>query len=208
LPSIDELRARSADLFAGLAEGRTGAERATAGRDRPFSWFNPDDAAEAVGLAAQLGIVAGAAPTEDAELDKLLVEVPADGHSVVYRPDTEFSVVKKPAESGPQLAADGGGDPSDQNYCDCGWPYALLLPRGTPDGMAFRLAVLCTDGARDLVLPSAECGSMSFCGAVDRYPDTREMGYPFSRPFARPVADTILGLPSAAGRSLTIRHEQ
>jgi hypothetical protein len=142
------------------------------------------------------------------ELDKLLVEVPADGRSVVYRPDTEFSVVKKPAETGPQAASDGGTDPNDQNYCDCGWPYALLLPRGNPGGMPFRLAVFCTDGARDLVRPSAECGSMSFCGAVDRYPDTRDMGYPFCRPFAQPVAETILGLSSAAGLSLTIRHEQ
>jgi hypothetical protein len=141
------------------------------------------------------------------ELDKLLVEVPAAGRSVVYRPDTEFSVVKKPAETDPGTALDGAGDPSDQNYCDCGWPYALLLPRGTPGGMMFRLAVFCTDGARDLVRPSAECGSMSFCGAVERYPDTRDMGYPFSRPFGQPVAETILGLPSAAGRSLTIRHE-
>jgi hemocyanin-like protein len=141
------------------------------------------------------------------ELDKLLVEVPAAGRSVVYRPDAEFSVVKKPAEIDPQTALDGASDPSDQNYCDCGWPYALLLPRGTPGGMAFRLAVFCTDGARDLVRPSAECGSMSFCGAVDRYPDTRDMGYPFSRPFGQPVAATILGLPAAAGRSLTIRHE-
>jgi hypothetical protein len=34
------------------------------------------------------------------------------------------------------------------------------------------------------------------------------MGYPFCRPFAQPVAETILGLSSAAGLSLTIRHEQ
>jgi hypothetical protein len=141
------------------------------------------------------------------ELDKLLVEVPAAGRSVVYRPDTEFSVVKKPAETDPRTAPDSASDPTDQNYCDCGWPYALLLPRGTPEGMTFRLAVFCTDGARDLVRPSAECGSMSFCGAVERYPDTRDMGYPFSRPFGRPVAETILDLPSAAGLSLTIRHE-
>jgi Hemocyanin, ig-like domain/Hemocyanin, copper containing domain len=141
------------------------------------------------------------------ELDKLLVEVPASGRSVVYRPDTEFSVVKKPAETDPQTVLDGENDPNDPDYCDCGWPYTLLLPRGTPEGMTFRLAVFCTDAARDLVRPSAECGSMSFCGAVDRYPDTRDMGYPFSRPFARPVPDTILGLPSAAGQSFTIRHQ-
>jgi hypothetical protein len=72
MPSIDELRARSADLFADLARGRAGAERATAGRERPFSWFNPDDAAQAVGLAALLAVVSGAAPTEDVGLQRAL----------------------------------------------------------------------------------------------------------------------------------------
>lgn len=142
------------------------------------------------------------------ELDKLLVELPAGGRSVIYRPDTEFSVVKKPAETDPQTVLDGAMDPTDPDYCDCGWPYTLLLPRGTPEGMAFRLAVFCTDAARDLVRSSSECGSMSFCGAVERYPDTRDMGYPFSRPFVRSISDTILDVPSAAGRSLTIRHQQ
>lgn len=142
------------------------------------------------------------------ELDKFLVEVPAGARNVVYRPDTEFAVVKKPAETDPQSVLDGAGDPDDPDYCDCGWPYTLLLPRGTAEGMAFRLVVFCTNAAQDLVRPSAECGSMSFCGAVDRYPDTRNMGYPFSRPFAASIGDTVLGVPSAAGRSLTIRHAE
>ncbi|HKR52562.1 MAG TPA: tyrosinase family protein, partial [Pseudonocardiaceae bacterium] len=141
------------------------------------------------------------------ELDKFLVEVPAGGRSVVYRPDTEFAVVKKPAETDPQTVLDGAADPNDPDYCDCGWPYTLLLPRGTREGMAFRLVVFCSNAARDLVRPSAGCGSMSFCGAVDRYPDTRDMGYPFSRPFTTTsVAETVLTVPSATGRSLTIRH--
>ncbi len=142
------------------------------------------------------------------ELDKFLVELPGGARSVVYRPDTEFSVVKKPAETDPQTVLDGAANPNDPNYCDCGWPYTLLLPRGTPEGMAFRLVVFCSNAAQDLVRPSAECGSMSFCGAVDRYPDTRDMGYPFSRPFAASVADTVLSVPSAAGRSLTIRYAE
>lgn len=142
------------------------------------------------------------------ELDKMLVELPASGRAVVYRPDTEFAVVKKPAETDPQTVLDGENDPNDPNYCDCGWPYTLLLPRGTVDAMAFRLAVFCTDAARDLVRPSAECGSLSFCGAVERYPDTRDMGYPFSRPFPAAIAEIVLGLPSAAGRTVVIRHEE
>ena len=54
-------------------------------------------------------------------------------------------MVKKPAETDPQTVLDGANDPNDPNYCDCGWPYTLLLPRGTADGMTFRLAVFCTD---------------------------------------------------------------
>jgi hypothetical protein len=52
------------------------------------------------------------------------------------------------------------------------------------------LAVILTDGTVDKVQES-ECGSMSYCGAKDLYPDTREMGYPFDRPFARPILDTL-----------------
>ncbi len=140
------------------------------------------------------------------ELDKFLVEVPAGGRRVVYRPDTEFSVVKKPAETDPQTVLDGAADPDDPNYCDCGWPYTLLLPRGTADGMAFRLLVLLTDAAIDRVADPEHCGSMSFCGAVDRYPDTRDMGYPFCRPFATTITDTVDALDSAAARTVTIRH--
>jgi hypothetical protein len=37
------------------------------------------------------------------------------------------------------------------------------------------------------------------------------MGYPFARPFgagASAIRDTLLNLPNAAGRSVTIRHAQ
>jgi hypothetical protein len=72
------------------------------------------------------------------------------------------------------------------------------------------LLVVCTDAAIDRVPAQDQCGSMSYCGAVDRYPDMRDMGYPFSRPFAGAAAtairDTFVGLESAAARSVTIRH--
>ena len=47
---------------------------------------------------------------------------------------------------------------------------------------------------------------MSFCGAVERYPDTRDMGYPVSRPFAQGIGPALVGLQSAAARTFTIRH--
>jgi hypothetical protein len=72
--------------------------------------------------------------------------------------------------------------------------------------MGFRLLVLLTDATRDQVPEPGDCGSMSYCGAADRYPDARDMGYPFSRPFTGPIADTFLALDNAAGRTLTIRR--
>jgi len=117
-----------------------------------------------------------------------------------------LSVIKRPAETDPAVVQPTGTDPDDESYCVCGWPWTLLLPRGRPDGQLFRMVVLCTDGSVDQVPQPTHCGSMSYCGAVDRYPDTRDMGYPFSRPFTRTIADTFLSLDAAAGRSFTIRH--
>jgi len=141
------------------------------------------------------------------EMDKFLLRLPAREKVVAHRPDTESSIVKRPIDKSPADVQPGGGDPNA--YCDCGWPYTLLLPRGTEQGMPFRLLALCTDAAIDRVDPPATCGSMSYCGAVERYPDTRDMGYPFCRPFgpgADAIRDRVVELPNAAARTVTIRH--
>jgi hypothetical protein len=92
------------------------------------------------------------------------------------------------------------------NYCTCGWPYNLLLPRGTEEGLAFRLIVVCTDGEFDQAMGDESCGSLSFCGARDSYPDKRAMGYPFDRPFRDPIADTVMANPNMAFRDIKIRR--
>ena len=143
------------------------------------------------------------------EMDKFLVQLGGRKKAVVYRADRDSAVVKRPADTDPGNVVPGGGDPNENAYCDCGWPYTLLLPKGTAQGMSYRLAVICTDAAIDRVATPDNCGSMSFCGAIDRYPDTRDMGYPFSRPFgtgANALRDAIVALPSAAARTITIRH--
>ena len=144
------------------------------------------------------------------EMDKFLLEVPGRTKLVAYRSDSDSSVVKRPVDLTPARVLPGGTDPNDTAYCDCGWPYTLLLPRGTPEGLPFRLMAMCTDAAIDRVPVPGQCGSMSFCGAVDRYPDTREMGYPFARPFAGPrtraISDALMNLRSACARTVTIRH--
>jgi hypothetical protein len=197
-----------------MASASVGGSRIRFLTHEPFSYFLrlENAMAQSVGVTVRIFLV----PADEAEdrrmwmeMDKFLVEL-APGRHVVYRPDTESSIVKRPAETSPAAVLAAGVDPDERSYCDCGWPYTLLLPRGTPDGMAFRLLVLCTDAAIDGVEAPEHCGSMSYCGAVDRYPDVRDMGYPFCRPFAGPedsaIADQIVALSSAAARSVQIRH--
>jgi hypothetical protein len=93
------------------------------------------------------------------------------------------------------------------NYCTCGWPYNLLVPRGMEAGLPFRVAVVCSDWEIDQVGGDESCGSLSFCGARDRYPDKRDMGYPFDRPFEEPIRDTILANANMAFRDVTIRRQ-
>ncbi len=182
----------------------------------PYSYFlrleNTSDAAREVTVRVFLAPSAPAGRDRRTwiEMDKFLLTVPATTRLVAYRADSESSVVKRPVDASPAAALGGGSGPDEDSYCDCGWPYTLLLPRGTSAGLPFRLMVICTDAAIDRVPAQAQCGSMSWCGAVDRYPDTRDMGYPFARPFAgsaaNAVRDTIVRLPHAAARTLTIRH--
>ena len=93
----------------------------------------------------------------------------------------------------------------DRSFCNCGLPYSMLLPRGTKNGLEFKLFVLVSDWELDRVGDDNCCSSMSYCGAKDRYPDIRPMGYPFDRPFKRPILETFRDLPNTAFRSITIK---
>jgi hypothetical protein len=139
------------------------------------------------------------------EMDKFVQRLAPNERAVLFRPSTLASVVRKPA----RRPTDPPPDPSlpDIEYCDCGWPYHLLLPRGTVAGMPMRLLVMATDFQRDLADTDKKCGSMSFCGTRDRlYPDRRPMGYPFDAPFPGSIAETFSNKPHLALRDLTIRH--
>nr|AGE48302.1 prophenoloxidase [Callinectes sapidus] len=72
------------------------------------------------------------------------------------------------------------------NFCGCGWPQHMLLPRGKQEGMAFELFVMVTDWSQDKVAQTEGTHSCSaaasFCGILDAlYPDARPMGFPFDR---------------------------
>jgi Hemocyanin, ig-like domain/Hemocyanin, copper containing domain len=202
------------ELITNMASANFGGKAIQFLTHEPFSYFirveNPAD--KEVEVTARIFI----APVDHAEdrrawieMDKFLVSLPAQSKTVVYRPDSESSVIKRPVDNGPADVQAPNGASDEGSYCDCGWPYTLLLPRGTADGAEYRLLVMLSDAAIDRVEAPAQCGSMSWCGAVDRYPDARDMGYPFCRPFGggpQPIADTFAGLGCATGRTVTIRH--
>ena len=145
------------------------------------------------------------------EMDRFVYQLGASERAVIYRAADQSSVVRKPALRPQDLTP--GNEPSfardSQSWCDCGWPYTLLVPRGTEAGMAFRLFVMCSPGS-DLTVETAEpgaCSSISYCGVRDKdYPDTQAMGYPFDRPMDGGVAATVAANDNMAWRRITVRH--
>ena len=139
------------------------------------------------------------------EMDKFTARLGPKERKALLRLDNQSEVIKKPVDLGPDAYIPAVE--TEDTRCSCGWPYTLLLPRGTPEGMPFRLIAVATDAAIDGFVSIQACGSVSFCGARDEaYPDKREMGYPFHRAWERPIAAALPEEPQMAGRRLTIRH--
>jgi hypothetical protein len=196
---VDELQTRVAET--------DGVEH---GDHEPFLWRLAADnpGADDVKVTVRLFL----APAEAAEDRRAWIEMDkfehtlAAGANAIERPGRLASPARKPAER-PPVWTQGPAQTPHEQYCRCGWPYHLLLPRGTPAGMPFRVVAMLTDWELDRVSGDDDCGSMSFCGARDRYPDRREMGYPFSRPLPGGVAATLEALSSVHARDLVIRHD-
>nr|CCA94920.1 hemocyanin subunit f [Euphrynichus bacillifer] len=75
---------------------------------------------------------------------------------------------------------------TNSEFCSCGWPQHMLIPRGNHRGMDFQLFVMLTDWDEDHVGPKTDAficaDAVSYCGAKDdRYPDKKAMGFPFDR---------------------------
>jgi tyrosinase len=149
------------------------------------------------------------------EMDKFRHTLHPSERAVIFRRAEASSVIRKPAVKtlGPveipvvDPHTHTGDAKSPENYCDCGWPYNLLLPRGTREGMKFRLLVMLTDWTIDQVANDTTCGSMSYCGAKEKYPDSRAMGYPFDRPFPtdQTLEQTLSSHNNMAMRDITIK---
>ncbi|CAG8756772.1 24213_t:CDS:2 [Gigaspora margarita] len=98
---------------------------------------------------------------------------------------------------------------SEKLFCYCGWPYHMILPRGTKGkGTKFKLLVFISDGTNDMVPFYDQCGSTELCGGEkwsDKIPDSRPLGYPFNRPFKDGSYEkTFKGLHNVAIRDISI----
>ncbi|XP_077289769.1 prophenoloxidase 2 [Arctopsyche grandis] len=131
------------------------------------------------------------------ELDKFATTL-RSGQNSIQRRSSDSSVTIPFERTFRSLDANrptaGTAAESEFNFCGCGWPNHMLIPKGTPQGLAAELFVMVSNYTDDRVeqeLVGTCNDSDSYCGIRDRlYPDRRNMGYPFDR-MPRQGADTL-----------------
>ncbi|MGI9001450.1 MAG: tyrosinase family protein [Pseudonocardia sp.] len=139
------------------------------------------------------------------EMDRFLHRLAGHEHAVVFRPARLSAVIRKSALGHAELESPEPRPPAT-TWCDCGWPYTLLLPRSTKEGADFRLLVVLSSDDLTMTDTGQECTSMSYCGLQDsEYPDKRLMGYPFDRPLNDSIDSIIEKHESWASRTIQIR---
>ncbi|XP_058804268.1 phenoloxidase 1-like [Phymastichus coffea] len=96
------------------------------------------------------------------------------------------------------------------NFCGCGWPQHMLVPKGTKQGYPMDMFIMVSNYDVDKVNQPDPTGcrdGVSFCGLRDlKYPDKRPMGYPFDR-VARPGVTTLNEFltPNMKVQQITVR---
>ncbi|CAH2093737.1 unnamed protein product [Euphydryas editha] len=148
------------------------------------------------------------------EMDRFVVPLNA-GQNKITRKSTESSLTIPFEQTFRDLSAQSGNARAPNlagfNFCGCGWPQHMLVPRGTEAGMQYELFVMLSNYSLDSVNnPDGSQKSCveasSFCGLKDRlYPDRRNMGYPFDRPSAGAANIQEFIRPNMALIDVTIR---
>ncbi|XP_023309916.1 uncharacterized protein LOC108904736 [Anoplophora glabripennis] len=121
------------------------------------------------------------------ELDKFKVNL-KQGKNNIKRTSNQSSVTipfERTFRDQDNNRPTGGEALAQFNFCGCGWPQHMLIPKGTPEGIACQLFVMISNYADDRIDQDITgiCNDAdSFCGIKDKkYPDRRSMGYPFDR---------------------------
>lgn len=120
------------------------------------------------------------------ELDKFKVFL-RPGYNTITRKSTDSSVTIPYEMTFRNLDSRllTGQNLAQFNFCGCGWPQHMLIPKGNIGGLPFDLFAMVSDYEVDKVVQdtSGICNDAdSYCGVLDKlYPDRRSMGYPFDR---------------------------
>ncbi|XP_023292337.2 phenoloxidase 2-like [Lucilia cuprina] len=149
------------------------------------------------------------------ELDKFVASL-NPGKNTIKRRSTESSVTIPFERTFRNLdtnrpAANSAGE-LEFNFCGCGWPQHMLIPKGRPEGLPCELFVMVSnyeDDRIDQQLVGSCSDAASYCGVRDRlYPDRRPMGFPFDR-LPRQGADRLINFltPNMSMVDVSIRHD-
>ncbi|KAF7994702.1 hypothetical protein HCN44_004174 [Aphidius gifuensis] len=127
------------------------------------------------------------------EMDKFTVTL-KNGINVIERQSNDSSVTipfERTFRNLDKKRPTGGSTLEDFNFCGCGWPQHMLVPRGNTDGYPMTVFIMISDFRNDAVAQASPVGcadAVSYCGLRDRkYPDAQSMGFPFDRPPPRGV---------------------
>ncbi|XP_045539351.1 phenoloxidase subunit 1 [Papilio machaon] len=94
------------------------------------------------------------------------------------------------------------------DFCGCGWPHHMLIPKGTPEGYPVVVFAMVTNWDDDKIeqdLVGTCNDAAAYCGIRDRrYPDKRPMGFPFDRPAPVGILEDFLK-PNMAIKQCNIR---
>ncbi|CAL8095403.1 unnamed protein product [Orchesella dallaii] len=125
------------------------------------------------------------------ELDKFIIKL-KNGQNVIRRSSDASSVTipdrkgfKELIKEVTEAVAGNREYYVDKKVRHCGLPHGLLLPKGRPEGMKFKLMVVLTDAEQDFhtqhYIESSD-NSLSYCGNLGGInPDKRPFGFPFDR---------------------------
>ncbi|KAG8238619.1 hypothetical protein J437_LFUL018537 [Ladona fulva] len=130
------------------------------------------------------------------ELDKFTVTLKSNPKINLVERSSTLSSVAIPFETTfRDLESRPAGVSQDLfNFCGCGWPQNMLIPKGAPEGFPCELFIMISNFDNDKVDQPSGGGcedAVSYCGLRDRkYPDRRSMGFPFDR-MPRTGVDTL-----------------
>ncbi|XP_053962924.1 phenoloxidase 2-like isoform X1 [Anastrepha ludens] len=146
------------------------------------------------------------------ELDNFDVSL-NPGQNTIRRRSSESSVIIPFEQTFRNLnkIRPGEGIADKLEFCGCGWPEHMLIPKGLPEGLCCELFVMVSNYDHDRIRRWSSCkDAPSYCGLRDSlYPDRRAMGYPFDR-LARSGVENLAQFLTSNMKvvDVEVRHEE